>query len=98
MEASRIVHVLSILPLLLLGSGCILGMSPWAICSPMAGECEGEGEEKEGLGVRASQGAEQMLSRAQEASARYQGVGGSWVWPRVCLHVCVAPPALSPAV
>lgn len=64
-------YVLFIPPLLLLASRWILGLSPWAICSPMAGECEGEGEEKEGLGARASQGAEQMLSRAQEAGARY---------------------------
>lgn len=69
MEASQIMHVLFILPLMLLASRWILGMSPWAICSPVAGECEGEGEEKEGLGARAYQGAEQMLSRAQEVGA-----------------------------
>lgn len=97
-EASWIVHVLFIPPLLLLASRWILGMSPWAICSPVAGEREGEGEEKEGLGAIASQSAEQMLSGAQEAGAWYQGVGGGWVWPSVCVHICVAPLALSPVV
>lgn len=56
MEASRIMHVLFILPLMLLASRWILGMSPWAICSPVAGECEGEGEEKEGLGAESMSG------------------------------------------
>lgn len=73
-------------------------MSPWAICSPMAGECEGEGEEKEVFGARASQCAEQKLSRAQGVGAGYQGVGGGWVWPSVCIHVCVTPLVLSPVV
>lgn len=73
-------------------------MSPWAICSPMAGECEGEGEEKEVFGARASQGAEQKLSRAQGVGAGYRGVGGGWVWPSVRIHVCVTPLVLSPVV
>lgn len=59
-----------ILPLLLLAPRWLLGTSLWAICSPMTGEREGEGEEKEGLRARASRGAEQMLSGAQEAGAR----------------------------
>lgn len=85
-------HVLVIPSLLLLASRWILSMSPWAICSPVAGQCEGEGEEEECLGVTASQGAEPELSTAQGAGAPYQGVGGVWVWP----SVCVAPLALSP--
>lgn len=63
-------HVLFLLPLLLVASGWILGVSPWAVCSPVAGECEGEGEEDENLGARSSRGAELSLSRAQEARAR----------------------------
>lgn len=51
-------HVLFLPPLLLVASGWILGVSPWAVCSPMAGECEGEGEEDENLGVRSSWDAE----------------------------------------
>lgn len=77
-------HVLFLPPLLLVASGWILAVSPWAACSPMAGECEGEGEEDENLGAGSSHDAEPMLSRAQEASAQQQGVGGVWLWPSVC--------------
>lgn len=41
-ETSWIVHVLFIPPLLLLAPGWIFDISPWAICSPVAGECEVE--------------------------------------------------------
>lgn len=41
-----------------------------ALCSPVAGECEGEGEEEESLGVRAPWGAEQKPRPAKEVGAR----------------------------
>lgn len=83
-ETSWIVHVLFIPPLLLLAPGWIFDISPWAICSPVAGECEVE-ENRGFLGVRAPQGAEQMLSRDLGASARYQGGDAGWVWPSVSM-------------
>lgn len=62
-----------------------MDMSPWAVCSPMAGECEGEGEEDENLGVRSSWGAE---PRKQVPDSRELVVA---VLASVCWHHSLLP-------
>lgn len=73
-------HVLFLPPLLLVASGWILGVSPWAVCSPMAGECEGEGEDDENLGVKSSWGAEPRKQVPDSRELVVAGLAG------VCWH------------